>query len=254
MRKRRVIILVAAFAAVVGGLIWWAVATEPPDPVYAGHPLSYWFSPSRLGGSNAMSATTALEPWIDSNAVPRLVQVLKTRDGVTHMVYERVWPLFPSWLKRHAPDPSARWRTRCGVCSLLANMGYQARPAIPELVNLLREDNNLSVRMAAAEALGRIATFDDQPVGETFVTATKDPAPEVRKTAAQILGQMAKGENQPVVDALASATQDTNADVSQTAGLALFRLNPEAAAKIGITNEAAAITLRQTNSAGAVRR
>lgn len=39
MRKRRVVIVAVAIVAVLGGLIWWTLATRSPvvpDPAYAG--------------------------------------------------------------------------------------------------------------------------------------------------------------------------------------------------------------------------
>src|SRR5436190_3993435 len=44
MAKKRRILLVALLVVVVGGIIWLCLQlAEPPEPVYKGKPLSYWF-------------------------------------------------------------------------------------------------------------------------------------------------------------------------------------------------------------------
>jgi HEAT repeat protein len=81
-------------------------------------------------------------------------------------------------------------------------LGAKSRPAIPELIRVAREDDDSSVRTEAAFALGEIANRDDSAVVEALVAATKDKEAKVRDFA----------------------------------GLALMRIDTEAASKAGITN------------------
>jgi len=107
---------------------------------------------------------------------------------------------------------------RAASCVVLCHLGAAARPAIPELIRILREDHVWFVRTDAAWAIGNIAN----------------------------------GEDKLVVEALVAATKDTNAALMATAGTALTRLNPEAAVKAGVTNVAPG-TWPPSNPAGAVR-
>lgn len=189
MRKRRVVILAVVVVAALVGWIWWAVATQPPSPLVM-----------NAGNGNLQSPLS-----LDSNAVPYLVQGLKTRDSAFRSAYNRAWPHFPDWLKRSAPAPTSVASARYRCIWLLANLGTTARPAIPELVHVLREDDNANFRAAAASALGLIAN----------------------------------GKDQPVVEALEAATKDTDANVRAAGGRVLSRIDPDAAIKAGITNAAA---------------
>jgi hypothetical protein len=216
MRLRRVIILAAAVVAVVVGVIWWKVATRlpaVPDPVYAGHPLSYWVR-------NPSSAEVfSPRQWLDSNAVPYLVQQLKSHhEGKWQTAYDRSWPQFPAWLKSWVPDPNAEAYARNQCCIYLGRLGPAARPAIPELIRLLRKEEYEAVRVCAAYALGQIASRDDNSV----------------------------------IEALEAASKDKDAQVKSFAARALKNIAPEAAAKAGITN-AAPDTAPPTTPAGAGR-
>jgi hypothetical protein len=83
---------------------------------------------------------------------------------------------------------------------LLASLGTTARPAIPELIRVLREDDDLGVRTAATWALGNIANREDKPVIEALVAAV---------------------------------TKETNGSGWRMAGGVLWGFDPEAAAKAG---------------------
>lgn len=210
MRKRRIIVLAVAIVAVLGGWIWWALWSRvppPPNPVYDGHPLSQWvdysgFLPSPVGWDNP-----AKVPRFDSNAVPYLIQTLSARDSVLRKNYFHLWLRLPAgsprdWLS--PPVPAAG--LRANAADFLARIGKGARPAIPALLHVLREDGDVGPRMAAAQALTWIADRDDKPVLEALAAAaTKDPVPMVRTFA----------------------------------GLDLKDIDPEAAVNAGITNPAA---------------
>ncbi len=242
MRKRRIIILATAVVAVLG-LIWLALSPRPPtvpDPVYDGHPLSFWLDPS--SGTN----TKVRFPSLDSNAIPYLIQTLKKHDGAMRKAYDRLWPQLPGWLKGHLPTPFTSnkiflvsagdaWREeymifpksgprssageRVNSCYCLGAMGAGARPAIPDLIHLAREDDEGEVRVTAVWALANMARADDKSAVEALMTvATKDKYSYVRKVALW--------------------------------GLA--RIAPEAAARAGVTNAAAGAS-PTTTPAGAVR-
>jgi hypothetical protein len=166
MRKRRVIILAAAVVSVLG-LIWWAVASRPPRPVdlvYDGHPLSYWVWTNVPPG----------DVGLDSNAVPFLAYSLKSNTRL-RKAYARLWPHLPAWLRPRLPIPMDPALVRVSCCILLASLGAKARPAIPELIRVLRVDDVNVNRAWAAMALGKIARRGDHDALEALVWATKDP-------------------------------------------------------------------------------
>lgn len=261
MRKRRIIILASVIAAVLGGTIWWA-ARRPPtvsEPIYGGLPLGYWLSPNLLAGSHNTFNLFKVIPSLDSNAVPYLVQVLKSRDGALRRAYNNLWTRLPGWLKKRLPGgpvtifedgpqlsfppvfrfgtspngiprtnamnitfgPPSSTQARANSCIVLGRLGVDARPAIPELIHCLRADDDPSVRQRAAWALGQIAV----------------------------------GKDEDVVSALAvAAKKDSDPDVKSYAQLALRTMGSEAAAKSGLTNAAAGtLPPTATNSAGVGR-
>lgn len=229
MMKRRVMILALAVVAVLAGVIWWAVASRPPavpDPVYDGHPLSFWVDPSSGRESSSRGMGTNWFPSLDSNAIPYLIQTLKKHDGIIRKSYDRLWPYFPGFLQGDMPGslrskivylggpysdltplpgPRSSAGERVNSCFCLALMGARARPAIPELIRLVGEDDDGEVRTTAVWALANVARADDQSAMEALKTA---------------------------------ATKDMNPNVSGLAGWELARFGPVAADKAGVTNPA----------------
>jgi HEAT repeats len=197
MRKRGRIIVAALVLAVAGGLVARAMLrppTGPPDLVYGGHPLSQW-----LAGDFSTS------PALDSNAVPFLVHSLKQRDGALLKAYGSLLDAdLPDWLQKRLPIPKFAWMVRFNSCQFLNRLGASARPAIPELIRVMTEDEDGAVRAVAAGALGNIANHEDKPV----------------------------------IDALAGATKDKDATVARRAGEALSGIDPQAAAKAGVASSA----------------
>jgi hypothetical protein len=197
MSKPRVIILAVAVVAVLGGLIWWAVAKRPPAvpvPVYAGHPLSYWLTPQAFAGVGGANRFKLVSSSLDSNAVAYLVQELRFHhDGTLQTAYDRFWPLLPAWLKLCVPDPTAETYARNQCCIYLGRLGAAGRPAVPELIRLLRKDEYEAVRLCAAYALGQIASRDDSSVIEALAAASKDKDAQVKSFAARALKNIAQG-------------------------------------------------------------
>lgn len=192
-------------------------------------------------------------PPVDSNALPYLVNALKKRDGPLRSAYCSVWPLFPQWVTKRVPRPLPAADLRANACQFLRILRPGARAAIPELLHLLRDDDDFWVRGNAAAALGEIANSEDKPVVEALLAATGDKDPTVRSFTVTALGDIAIGEDKPVLEALLAATKDKNGMVWGNASRALWHLNPEAAAKAGVTNlNPAPIASPPPNSAGAV--
>jgi HEAT repeats len=185
MRKRGRIILAAAIFTLLGGLAAWVLTTRqpsPPDPVYNGNTLSAWLN--QMPGQKP--------PPLDTNAVPYLIMALNAHDGVLRKTYTRLWAHFPSWIQDRTPaaGEAEAWMIRRNACQFLAVLGVNARPAIPGLVRLLKEDNNSGVRLDATIALGQIADDNDRTVVEALISATKDKDLVVSTVAGRALSHI----------------------------------------------------------------
>jgi HEAT repeat protein/beta-lactamase regulating signal transducer with metallopeptidase domain len=90
--------------------------------------------------------------------------------------------------------------------------------AVGALERLLRTDANADVRLAAAEALGRMEAKRSVPVLEA---ALGDQSAAVRRTVAWALGQI---EDKSSVEALVHALADSDAEVRETAIWALGQI------------------------------
>jgi hypothetical protein len=98
---------VLPLAAVVG-LLWWSpwVPRVPPEPVYDGKPISYWFT-NRITSSLTMSPVPPKTLLSDSNAVPFPIRELKRDSWIGAAVYRKqVWPKLPSSIQKHLPAPA----------------------------------------------------------------------------------------------------------------------------------------------------
>lgn len=95
--------------------------------------------------------------------------------------------------------------------------------AIPALINATH-DSNVQVRSAAYNAL---ADFDDPRILEPMIAALKDPDSDVRQQAAHALGHL---EDKRAVPPLIAALSDSSADVRQAAAYSLGELRDPAAA------------------------
>ena len=203
MRKRGRIILAVVTLAVLVLTAWLLSPSAPPDPVYGGHRLSYWVLTGPVvkvgvdpwGNPYGIRLSTVpriqiLGPQLDSNAVPYLIQTLKTRDGPIRKAYIHSYPHFPAWLRSRLdyPIPAA---SRVDVAiQYLVNLGPAARPAIPELVRMTGTDEIWSVRRAAINALGDISySYDDDAV-ECLKALSKHKNPEISFMADQALQQI----------------------------------------------------------------
>jgi hypothetical protein len=227
------VVLVAA----LGGLCWctgrYVFRPLPPEPMYGGlvessrsemerffdgnpgdvyevHPLSYWLTKKYvlpMGDGVSVVSWEHRHPLpaallSDSNAVPILVRALRRDSWVGQAYYRKwLWPKLPPRIKAHLPTPPAdNWQIRENSAGFLGGMGPFAKSSIPALARALREDDQIVVRQNAAWALGNLGNGD--------------------KTAMAALTEAARKDIYPTVHWCASN--------------ALWRIDPEAAAKAGV--------------------
>jgi HEAT repeat protein len=187
--------------AAVGGLLWWAVA-QPREPVYDGRSLSYWLR-QRPPIPSVRPFTAKRLPQAlldDTNALPFLITALNGEGAWLHRTYLRIW-LGIGPITRFVPEPVVPFIIRVNAARLLGHMGGAAKPATPALVRALRADDSGPVREFAGWALGECGEGD-----------------------------------RTVVAALTEALGDGVWAVRDAATNALLKLDPEAAAKAGVSH------------------
>jgi len=183
-KRRRIVLWSAAALAVLGVTVWLICPSGPPDPVYNGHRLSFYLSV--LPPSQDWLNTDLL----DSNAVPYLVHTLKQHDGSVRRAYIRCYPRLPAWLQNRLGYPTPAVRRKFTACGFLGGMGPTARPAIPDLIQLVGSSEETLARVSAIQALSRIASRNDGDVMACLATASKDADISVRTAAVIALQQL----------------------------------------------------------------
>ena len=193
MQKRLRVLLVAISAIAVGLLLWklW-----DQEPVYEGKPLSTWVKNLEKGSYSFDERKT-----LGSNTIPVLLIALQRCDKPGQDRYRVAFEASPAWLRSVLPNPGLDAdKIRMGAAVTLIQMGEEAKPAIPRLIELLKTSHDFNVRLKVAFALLGLGR------GETSVTAalaeaSNDPNWQVRAFAADALKQL---------DPAASAKAGTN--------------------------------------------
>jgi hypothetical protein len=201
MKNRVNFVLGILLAAALGWAIWRAMRPRKAEPVYEGHPLTYWLAPShaqpkispsdlRSVGAPGELLTPALARRLqtDPSAVPFLVRALRRDSWAGAALHaQSVWPKLPPSVKRHLPAPPVDDReARRNAAILLAGMGSIAKPAIPALIRALKEEEYVDVRVFDAMALGYLGK-GDKAAKAALKEATKDKASFVRQAATNAL-------------------------------------------------------------------
>jgi HEAT repeats len=197
-RKRRKLLLTALIAVAIFGLAWFFLHTR--EPVIQGKPVSVWVnglyvslekdSTGTAKHSDDISPVTARQVLksLGSNAVPYLVEVLNRKEGRFQEKYRNVWFRLPAYAQRIFPRPVNPLALQFGILQFLSEIGENARPAIPALINLLKSDNE-SVRGVTIDCLADIGK-GDKTVTEALVKALNDPSVLVRWDAADALKRL----------------------------------------------------------------
>ena len=181
--KFGVFFLAVALPVVIGAL---TLKTHTPEPTHFGKPLSYWLADgfsflSSVGGRPpAESAFRSM----GSKAVPFLIAALGRTDGPFKQLYLRCYPKLPLKLKTSLPRPYTSYAIRGRAVLALTFLGPTAKPAIPSLLNLLRNDSDGTRRANVINCLDAIDNGDYlEEVIDAFKTARNDPDPLVAQAA-----------------------------------------------------------------------
>ena len=193
-KKSAVCILIVLFlagAGLVGRKVLW-----PDELVYKGKPITEWMEITFWGDlpgtsmSNAewMEAANAVDK-AGTNIIPYALKLAWTQDsGLKRTILKIPWPRkafnflglskrFDRWVQASSVNPQI-------ATDALKFLGPRAKPAIPELLRLLRTSNNPNGRVAAARMLSRMGQ-GAQPALPELLQGFKDPNVVVREAVGE---------------------------------------------------------------------
>jgi HEAT repeat protein len=176
-------------------------------------------------------AVTALEAigYTGPEAIP-VLQAMLTREG--RLSAERALAHYGAQAAPAVPrlidllrdsDSEVRWN----AALTLGKIGPDAKAAVPNLVAALKDENAL-VREHAAEALGDIGPDARDAIPE-LVAVLKDPEARVRRDAVRSLGQIGL-RDKATAEAIRPLVKDANDRVRKAAQTALGQVEPKPSA------------------------
>ncbi len=185
----------------------------------------------------ATSAIASIGPW----AVPALLEALKTDGDLKWGVVWTLGQIFAIFM----PDNQSKQMDMLSYVSddkrvqqageLIVRGHNEAAPAIPYLINALK-DSNVSIRLGATWALGNTAlTLENRlvaaPSVPDLVHALKDTNANIRRVTAQALGRIGEASASSVPD-LITCLKDSNVEVRQEAAWALGEIGEASVASV----------------------
>ncbi len=132
---------------------------RPPEPIYDGHPISYWISrPINLAHSGPVVSYLDLTleyslsfPVMDSNAVPYLLPALRRSDGLFSSKgwYFKVWLKAPMWLQRRLPSPDRAASARYNAAAILSRFATLPPESVEPLIQSSRKGSSMALAALA---------------------------------------------------------------------------------------------------------
>ena len=180
----------------------------------------------------------------DRIMVPQILEALKdlgSRDGsdLVSAVTEKDPPVKEAVPVVAALLDTGSERTRKAAVSGLGRMGSAAVSAAPQLAGILRSERDAELRVAAAEALGRIGPRCATTAVPALAKAAKDDKwPKVRSTSLTALGEMGPAAKE-AIPILRAALKDPDGWISMAARNALFRVEPDKGEEVAAIADAA---------------
>jgi hypothetical protein len=204
------ITLVLAGMVLVGRKVLW-----PDELVYKGKPVTDWMEITFWGDRPGTSVSTA--QWMEAayaldklgtNVIPYALKLAWTQDSGFKVAFlsspcpRKVFNFFglpklydrcvtPRWVQASSVDPQI-------ATEAFKFLGPRAKPAIPELLRLLRTSDNPNGRAAAARMLGRLGR-DAQPALPELLEGFKDSNQGVREAVTEAVTGISSIEAPSVV-------------------------------------------------------
>ncbi len=149
MTKKKRIIVIAAMSAAVLGLLVWLVSPMPPrEPVYNGRTLTQL---AAKGGIDQQGFREAVRE-IGTNAIPTLLRLLRANDSPLKVRLLGIMRR-QHWFKMQHANPSD---LNCAGYYGFAELRGLAAPAVPELVRIYKQYISQISQVCTADALSAI--------------------------------------------------------------------------------------------------
>ena len=227
--RRNVLLLLGLLVAIIGLACFFLSQREP---VYQGKRWSEWFksldhlppctAEKQIFTGQQAQAVEALQQ-IGAQAMPLILHELRAKDSPFKLKFMR-WAQQRSLFKFDYSLAPSRRDKAMAVCAWL---GTNAAPALPHLIELLR-DPDPNVRASVVCTLGNVGSETAIP---RLIESAKDANILVRCFALPALGKFA-GKSDAVVPALIEGARDPNASVRFQAVIALERFAGSSAAVV----------------------
>ena len=238
----------------------WEVGAKPEvvlPTLIAGVKARYADSPTKPGDAETtrLSAVSTLGKMgvVAKAAIPALTVALKDKDGQIQLAAARSLAkirgaqdgdvsLLLVNLKYSSADEEQE-DSREQTISKLARLGEKAKPAVPMLLTILKQDPNSRIRRLVPFALVAISP-NDKTVLAALITALKDRDEEVRASTAYALGEIepaAKAAVPNLVAALKARPVDRQPNLDSVP-IAVALINIGAAQDVAVPVLAAAFT------------
>jgi HEAT repeat protein len=186
------VVVLAVLAAGLGGC-------GNPEPLYEGQPLGFWVQEIEQTDKPARERAKEVLLGIrinDKRTVPMLAQSVKNGSF-------------------YAAE----------TLGLMAPLGDDTKTAVDALNEAMQTKSGLSLRMAACRAMPKFGA-GAKPAVPTLIHLLKDEIPDVRRTAAETLGRMTENAVEAVNALHYAAQNDSQPMVSQAAANALREIDP----------------------------
>ena len=186
---------------VAGGIVWELL--QPSEPLYEGKSISYWLHHGmesandgsfHVGGKLVGAVIVEHMPNFDSNALPYLVKTVKNRGSAFHAVATWSWNKLPARLQKRFDKPLPASALRLRALVMLGHLQAEALPAVPDLIRVLKSDDDATVRLMTVDCLAQIDRQNPQ-VREALTAAALDKDRTVR---AEAILQLQGTYNSPV--------------------------------------------------------
>jgi len=194
------------------------------EPIYQGKRTSAWIAD--LGSDDVELIKRAQKVWVGLGeaATPHLISAVEKKESRFHSWYMKLWSSrkLPEFVRQRLPVPISHvHQARLNSVLTLSQMGAKAKRALPVLVQALKEED-LSMRMAAAEAVGRIGPAA-QPAIPALVNMLKEYENSERTVATYALIQIGDPAGK-AIESLTSLLNDKNSQTRISAAVALWLL------------------------------
>ena len=230
--KRVWIAIVVVFAA-PAGVIGWQMAQPSDEPVYKGRTLTSWLEDYRHPAHNheSFEVNPAAEEAIrriGTDGIPTLLRLVRADDSALKV---KVMDLLQrQHLVKVEYKPAVVWN-QLATCGFKA-LGTNAAGAVSELIQIVSRNISLHSQSAAIDSLGCIGPPAKQAVPHLLQWGTNA---HLGYESIRTLGRIGASAQEAVPLLLQWAT-NADVDVRNCAKWSLLQIDPQAAARTGITN------------------